>query len=337
MGNSAFFGGGGPGKNDYLGVDGGEGRFVLSRHDRMVRHKKQLLNVKVEDEDMLGAGPTSFSFAQNTSFISRNSDDGGAPDRDDDLEQATVFEKLASRDVIMGPLMHLPSAALEVQENLHAKTAEQALLHSIELIEELQNRQSELLLGPLFRLADLYETLDMMQPCERCVRRLVGISLVKYGHDHDIYIRQHFRLLALANAKEERKTLNAAVMISKTWKMKVQMKRLRAANARTEFEPRRHVVLQRKEPPPNESRAQEVLQQIVGLQEDPPSEYEESEDDGPNFDEDYENYNDDDLVVPGWDANANDQAKKKGLLGAMTKKTEPEKKKSDDPFGALKD
>ena len=330
-------------KDGFLGVPGmmGVGRSTL-------QNQKEVLSFRVEDDDMLGAGATSFSFAQsmaanvdlmqgnnsgNESFVGLHNNNRHGKNA------AENFEVLASQDPIMGPLMSLPTPALEIQEDLHSKAAERALLHCIELVEELQNRQSELLLGPLFRLADLYETLEMLTPCERCVRRLVGISLVKYGHDHDIYLRQHHRLLNLANQKEERKTLKAAVMISKTWKMKTQMKKLKAANARQFFEPRRHTKAVRDGAPLDEAGAADVLSKVMELGEDPPSEYEESEDDEPNFDDDYENYDENDLIVPGWDEKSGNAPKGGAATAADLKRMAAGKKDGDkeDAFKGLRD
>jgi hypothetical protein len=234
--------------------------------------RRTAISFAVHDEDILGAGPGTFSFAQSLA-----DEEEDAARWDADVSALDDFEGLAHDDAVMAPLLRLPTAALEVQENLHTKSAEQRLLQAIELVEELQNRQSELLLAPLFRLADLYEALDMTVPCERCVRRFVGIALITYGHGHDIYLRQNHRLLQLAKIKEDRKTLKAADMISKTWKMKVQMKRLCAANARSVFEPRRHTKGERHAPPPDERMASEVLARVVALQEDPPSDADEPE------------------------------------------------------------
>lgn len=247
--------------------------------------KKKLISfVPGADDEILSAGVNSFSFAQSIAMADAAGNDERLTDE--------LAEQLRN-DPVTAPMMGLPEAALEIQENLHAKHAEQVLLHAIEVVEDMQDRQCELLLSPLFRLADLYETLGMMDPCMRCVRRLVGIALVKYGHDHEIYLRQNLRLKGLAELREQRKTLMACTMIAKTWRMKAQMKRLRAANARSAYVPRRHVAGKRATAPPDDKSAKETLGQVAVLEPDPPSDRDEEEEE--EDDVDYDEFDDIDL------------------------------------------
>lgn len=97
---------------------------------------------------------------------------------------------------------------------------EMLLVRCIETIEGGHNRRSDLLVEPLSLLAELYEQLGMYARAELLCRRMKGIMIVQYGHDHPGLAELNVRIDGLTGLREEKAVTTAAVRIQNIFRMR---------------------------------------------------------------------------------------------------------------------
>lgn len=100
---------------------------------------------------------------------------------------------------------------------------EALLVRCIETVENGHNRRSDLLVEPLSLLAELYEQLNMYSRSELLCRRMKGIMIVQYGHDHPGLSELNTRIDALAAQREQSAVTHAAVKIQSVFRMRKAM------------------------------------------------------------------------------------------------------------------
>lgn len=121
------------------------------------------------------------------------------------------------------------SAAAQKSESKQLREtgkAELVLLRCIETIEEGHNRRSDLLVDPLMMLARLYEDLKLFSRAELLVRRVSGILIVTYGHEHPLIAETKRCLESLVVKKEAALDNDAAVTIQSIFRMRREMRAL---------------------------------------------------------------------------------------------------------------
>lgn len=125
----------------------------------------------------------------------------------------------------------LKSAALAKSESKKLREtgkAELVLLRCVETIEEGHNRRSDLLEEPLLLLASIYEELRLFNRAELLARRVSGILIVNFGHEHPKIAETKRYLDALVAKKEVSIEHEAASRIQSVFKMLHEMRTLEA-------------------------------------------------------------------------------------------------------------
>jgi hypothetical protein len=184
-------------------------------------HFRRVEGIQSPDED--SASPVLDSSLRHNTTTSITSDGGARPpmllmvDSDGGMSDEPRDAETPPSELLT-PRARARHCERDVQRRIGSM--EHMLLNCVENIDRWHSHRSEMLIDPLMLLAELYERLQMWEQCERTVRRLSGVFMVKYGHSHPAYQRTHQWLIRLSDRSEAKAAKKAATSIVATWKMR---------------------------------------------------------------------------------------------------------------------